>query len=120
MDAIRSVVMAGKPPFSTKDLAILKVLCHLNREQRKALLAKADTSLVKSLCECALNILSGNVALKTSEKARLKKHVKFLRRLANEKGSWSGKRKVIVQHGAGIIPYIIAPILDIALRSILK
>ena len=69
-------------PFARKEATVLTALYHLNEEQRKALLRKADAKLVRRICECALNVLIGNVPLSKGHKSRLRKHAKILRKLA--------------------------------------
>ena len=106
-------------PFAHKDAVILKALFHLNDKQRKALLQKADSKLVRHICECALNVLIGNVPLEKSEKSRLRKHAKILRKLATPCVSLSKKKKIIVQRG-GFLPALLAPIIGTLLASIIS
>ena len=68
--------------FARKEPTVLTALYHFNEEQRKALLRKADAKLVRRICECALNVLIGNVLLSKGHKSRLHKHAKVLRKLA--------------------------------------
>lgn len=68
-------------PFEEKYLAILNALRHSNKEQRRALLLGADKKLVKYICECALNVLSGVIKLTKSQKEKLKKYKTTLRKL---------------------------------------
>ena len=89
-----------RPPISKKQAALLHALCHIDGKQRDAVLRSADDKLVKSICECALNVLHGVVQLKDSEKTRLKKHKKILRRLAESrsrsKNKWRLKKRAII------------------------
>lgn len=66
---------------------------------------------MKTICECALNTVRGNVDLTKTEKRRLKKHKQLLRRLASDRGGLKSKRRIIIQHGSGFLPMLIAPIL---------
>ena len=87
--------MAQRPKsrlFTRKDAIILKALFHLNNKQRKALLQTTDSKLVRHICECALNVLIGNVPLEKSHKSRLQKHAKILK-LAEPRVSLSKKKK---------------------------
>ena len=63
-------------PFARKKATALTALYHLNEEQRKALLRKADAKLVRRSYECDLNVLIGNVPLNKGHKSRLRKHAK--------------------------------------------
>ena len=62
--------------FARKEATVLTALYHLNEEQRKALLRKANAKLVRRICECALNVLIGKVPLSKGHKSRLRKHAK--------------------------------------------
>ena len=104
--------------FGQKHAAILQALCHLSSEQRIAILKKADPKLVKCICECALNILRGNVTLKQPYKQRLKRYAHILRRLANKNDSWKNKKRLIVQRG-GFLPLLLAPILGTVLSRLI-
>lgn len=104
--------------FGRKQAAILRALYHLNNKQRSAVLQKADLKLVKCICECALNILRGNVPLKHSHKQRLKRYACILRRLADKNNSWKNKKRIIVQRG-GFLPLLLAPILGTVLSRLI-
>ena len=45
-----------------------------NAKLRKAILEHADPELIRALCECAHNILRGNVQMTPQEKERLRKY----------------------------------------------
>ena len=55
--------MARHGPLDKKQIIILHALCCLKRDQRCAILRKAERALVRVVCECALNVLRGNVKL---------------------------------------------------------
>lgn len=106
--------MAKKGPVSEKHAAILKALQYLNAEQRKSILKKADTSFIKCLVECVLNTLNGNIPIDKSCKIKLRKYIKNLRRLTNNRGTWKAKKRIIVQQGGmlnALLP-IIASVLS--------
>ena len=106
-----------KCPISKKHANILRALNQLEGKQRADLLSCADHNLVKCLCECALNILRGNVPLKPGEKNRLKKHAKLLRLLSVKRkdDKFRAKKKLLLQHGGGgtggFLPALLAPII---------
>lgn len=104
--------------FGRKHAAILRALCHLTNEQRLAVLRKADLKLVKCICECALNILRGNIPLKQPHKQRLKRYACLLRRLTDKNNSWKNKKRLIIQRG-GFLPLILAPILSTVLSRLI-
>ena len=50
--------------LDTKTAFILHAFYHLNKNQRQALFKKeADKLILKTFCECALNILVGNIPI---------------------------------------------------------
>ena len=110
----------NKLPFNTKTLDILKALRHFNKEQRKCFLQKADKSLIKSICECVLNILKGNVKLTKSQTKNLKRHARLLRKLCCKNDNWSHKKTLIVQSGGGFLLPLLTPIFSALLSSVLN
>lgn len=106
-------------PFGRKHRAILRALYHLNTEQRGALLRKADPKLVRYICECALNILSGSVRLNERQRAHLRKYASLLRRLADPSRRLNTKKKILVQTGGGaFLTALLAPLLGTVLTSL--
>ena len=104
--------------MSKREADFLRALYLLDSEQRLLLLRRANPKLIKCICECALNILLGNVPLKIHEKTRLRKHVDVLRKLADRKRG--NKRKIILQTGrGGFLPTLLLPIVTTVLSSLL-
>lgn len=97
--------------FGKTNALALHALHKLNPTQRRALLRTADDSLVRDICECALNTLEGNVVLSRAHKSRLARHRHTLRKLACKRGSWKSKKKILVQRGDGFLGLLLAPIL---------
>lgn len=86
------------PPISSKHSALIRVLLqHFNDQQRKHFIIHADRAFIDCLCECALNILRGNVPLGKSAKSVLKKHANDLRKLTDQRISITSKRKILYQ-----------------------
>lgn len=110
----------GGANFGKTTTLALHALHKLNPAQRLALLRTADDSLVKSICECALNTLEGNVALSRGQKSRLGRHRQTLRRLACNRGSWKTKKRIIVQRGNGFLTLLLAPILGTLVSSLIS
>ena len=104
--------------FGHKHGTILRALCHLTNEQRAAILRKADPKLIECICECALNILRGNIPLKQAHRYRLKRYACILRRLADKNNSWKNKKRIIIQCG-GFLPLLLAPILGSVLSGLI-
>ena len=100
----------GRYPFGRKEATVLAALYHFNKEQRKAVLQKADAKLVRRICESALNVLIGNVPLRKGHKCRLRKHAKILRKLASPDITLQRRKNIIVQRG-GFLPALLAPLI---------
>lgn len=107
-----------RQPFRHKESVVLQALYHLNSKQRKALLQKSDNKLVRHICECALNVLVGNVPLDKRHKSKLRKHASILRTLAEPRVSLCKKKKLIIQRG-GFLPALLAPIIGTVLASLI-
>ena len=116
--------------FSKKNIVLLNALYHADNRQRAALVQAADKSLVKCICECALNVLQNRVKINDTQKIRLKKHKKVLRNLietdaatASNRGNreklWKNKRRPIVQSGGSFLPPLLEPLLSSLLSAIL-
>ena len=75
---------------------------------RNHLITKADRSLVDCLCECADNILRGNVPLTKLQTEKLKRNKAGLRALRKKSVSLK-KKKAILQKG-GFLGSLLAPI----------
>jgi len=75
----------------------LQVLKTVDPKLRKAILANCKNELLKTLSECSLNLLRGNVKLTQCQKRKLLKHIVLLRKLADRHVSLSAKNKFVVQ-----------------------
>ncbi len=101
-----------------KDASLLKALIHATPKERKALLKVCDKSRIRSVCECAYNVLRGNVPLSKKSKSQLGKYKATLRRLVKRGEGWGKKRKYLIQKGGGfIIPLLLSTVLQAALNS---
>ena len=90
----------------------LKLLCKLNYPRKKRWLKKnLDNALILCFCECALNVLKGNVTLDSKQKKMLAKYKEELRLLADRETPIKTKKKII-QDG-GFIRSLLGPIVSI-------
>lgn len=104
-----------------KDRALLEALIHATPKERKALLKVCDTSRIRSVCECAYNVLRGNVPLSDKRKRQLSKHKTTLRKIVKRGEGWSVKRKYLVQQGGGfIIPLLLSTVLQAVMSKVLS
>ena len=97
----------------------LHVLANGTTCQREGLLKGAKKELIYCLCECALNILRGNVKLHPSNKTQLKKHKDKLRTLADQKIPLKVKKELLLKQKGGWISALIVPVLA-SLAGLLK
>ena len=74
-----------------------------NAKLRKAILEHADPDLIRALCECAHNILRGNVQMTPREKTRLRKYQTKLRLIARKNVSVKQKRRHLQQTGGFLL-----------------
>jgi len=90
----------------------LRVLHKSSPKVRKTLTKKhCSPEFIKCICECAKNVLAGNVALSPEHKRRLKRHKHSLRKLALKKTPMKTKKK-IVQSG-GFLGALLGPIVKV-------
>lgn len=80
-------------------------------KQRKAFLQHADPQLIKSLCECAANVVKGNVPLSRVQKSKLSRYKKHLRELSNKRLSNKKRKDILIQRG-GFLSLILKPIIQ--------
>lgn len=96
-----------------RNLEHLRHLKNAKKQKRASLLKSAQKDLILCICDCANNILRGNVQLRSKDKKALKRHKRALRALAERRKGIETKRKLLVQKG-GFLPFLLAPILSAA------
>ena len=89
---------------------ILKVLAKAKPPLQKAIIRAGDKGWVDTLCDCAQNILKGNVPLTSRQKTCLRRHKHLLRSLTERQSVQ--KKKQILQRG-GFLAGLLAPVLGI-------
>ena len=90
----------------------LRVLHKSSPKARTTLVKKhCSPEFIKCICECAKNVLAGNVALSPEHKRRLKRHKHSLRKLALKKTPMKTKKR-IVQSG-GFLGALLGPVVKI-------
>ena len=96
----------------------LKALRLGKGKQLKKLVQNLQSDELRTICQCAANTLRGNVPLTKLQKTRLKRHRRILRLLAKKKVSLKHKKKLLLQAGKGIFPFLLAPILSAVASSL--
>ena len=87
----------------------LRLLHKSSPKVRKSLAKKhCSPEFIKCICECAKNILLGNVALSPTHKRQLKRHKRLLRKLVLKKTGLKNKKKIMVQSG-GFLGALLGP-----------
>ena len=100
-------IMSGR--MKKQALCLQMLIKTKNAKLRKAILEHADSELIRALCECAHNILRGNVQMTPREKTRLRKYQTKLRLIARKNVSVKQKRRHLQQTG-GFLPALLAPL----------
>ena len=80
---------------------------------------QVDSKLIRCICECAYNVLRGNVPLTKEQTAHLKKHATLLRKITR-KGDGVKKKKIIQTGGGAVLPALLTPLLTTLLTEILR
>lgn len=94
-----------------KNASILHALLHLSPKQQRKIISSADKDTILAICECALNILRGNVELTDSDKKKLYNYRQCLHQLSSTTAGLKKRRKVLIQKGSGpFLTALLAPI----------
>ena len=101
-----------------KNHDFLKLLVKCTPAQCKAILKVADDALVRTICECILNVLKETVPVSKPAKRKLLAHKKSLIALAEKSTPIEKKKKILVQHGGNFLSVLLPPVLRV-LSSIL-
>lgn len=100
-----------------KNLKMLRVLALMKPKEIVEVLKAADKGLIQSVCECAHNLLRGNVKINSHKKGKLAKYKSILRRLVRKGESVKLKKKYLVQKGGGVlIPLLLSSVLQTILQ----
>lgn len=101
-----------------KHALMLKLLAQAKPVMCKAIIQAADRDLIICLCECAQNILNGNVPLSKCHLKRLQRYRSDVRKFARKRTTKHTKKKIL-QRG-GFLSALLAPIAAEVLTKILK
>src|SRR3989441_7890847 len=78
----------------------LRVLHKSSPNVRNKLMKKhCSPEFLKCICECAKNVLAGNVTLSPEHKRRLRRHKRSLRKLALKKTPLKTKKRLVQSGG---------------------
>ena len=90
---------------------LLKIISKCNKKQQKAIIEAFGNDLLRAVCECAYNTLTGNVPLSTTQKRKLARHKASLRQLADKRIALKTKNE-IVQSGGNLLTLLLPPIIQ--------
>jgi len=85
-------------------------------KRRKMLLEAASSDEIRSIAECALNVLQNRIRLSSSQKRKLKHHKDTLRYIAKRGTNIKKKRRILQQKGGFLTSLL--PLAVSALSSI--
>jgi len=90
----------------------LRLLQKSSSKVRNKLTKKhCSPDFIKCICECAKNVLVGNVTLSPEHKRRLKRYKHSLRKLALKKTSIKSKKRII--QSGGFLGALLGPIVKV-------
>ena len=98
----------------------LKALHCCRKSEKQQLLKAARPELINAICDCIKNVLNGNVPISQSEKKKLGVKKTILRKLVDRKTKTPQRKKLLVQHGGGILVPLLAPILTGLLGNLIS
>lgn len=100
-----------------KNTEYLKLLKNCTPQQRTAILKTAHPELVHALCDCITNVIHKKVPVTVKQKKSLSSKKKVLRKLSHKRTGLKTKKRLLVQHGNGILTTILGTVLN-ALTSV--
>lgn len=92
-------------------LSVLRSLMRMSVKDRRRAVANCNRDLIDCFCECALNVLKGNVPLTKAQLTKLRREKQNLRQLTLKKVSLKKKKKIL-QKG-GFIGALLRPVLSL-------
>ena len=98
------------------NVKLLQLLYKCKSPSVKKYILEKDNELIDCLCDCAHNILQGNIPLSLTEESKLRKHKQKLRDLVTKISK--KKKKKILQTG-GFLPALLAPVVASVIPSLL-
>ena len=100
-----------KSKRASQILSVIKPINKMTPKKRKQFIACCNRETLNCLCECAKNILRGNIKLSRSQLSKLKKHKSAIRNITLKKTPLYTKRKLL-QRG-GFISALIGPAISL-------
>ena len=105
--------------FRRNRLSLMELKRTKNKEKIKKILELGGKDLTNCICECAMNVIKGNVPLTKAQFKQMKRYKTSLQQLSNKKISQRKRNTIVNQKGAGLLPLLIGPIIKALAGSIL-
>lgn len=102
------------------NLSYLQVLAKCKPKIRKVIIEHGPADVLTCVCECCYNLLKGTVPLTPSQKRRLSRYKKHLRKLADKKVSRVKKRQILNQKGGNLLTALLPPVLSVLGSLLIK
>ena len=106
----------GKKDALKKTLKFIS-LCK-NPKTVAQIISKSPDSVIKAICNAALNASQGDVSLNKKSKRVLSKHRQFIQSLLKKGDPIQKKRKVLLETGGNISGLVVPPLLRTVFTSI--
>ena len=101
---------SGKNAYNRR--YFLNLIGNANTNRRKFLIDIADKGEINAICECADNLLKGNITISNAQKKKLSKYKKYMRFIAQKRTSIKKRKTALKQHG-GFLPMLIPAALSV-------
>lgn len=103
--------MKPKPRLA-RNLSLLNIISKSSPKDHKAISQSLKADTIKCLCDCCHNILQGRIRVSPSNKRKLLKHRKILRRLAGKSTAINKKKELLIKQQGGFLHLLIKPVLS--------
>jgi ABC-type methionine transport system ATPase subunit len=97
----------GKKPSTTKRAVKLLAVCK-DPKVRSVILSRSPDSVIKTICNAALNVEQGDLALTKQQKTAFRKHRNQIHKLTSRHVPLSAKRKVLRGGAFPILPLLLS------------
>lgn len=81
-------------------------------KQRAALIEASDNDLIRTICECVMNVFNCNVKIPSHQLKRFRRYKNTLRQLCAKSVGINRKRQLLKQQG-GFLPFLLPPLLSL-------
>ena len=103
--------MRTKKSTSTKRAVKLLAVCK-DSQVRSAILSRAPDSVIKTICNAALNVAQGDLALSKKKKTAFRKHRGQIQKLTAREVPLDEKRKLLQGGAFPILPLLLSTALS--------